>query len=249
VVQDGFPDQPMLDEMAEAAIKVLSQYPDGFVLLIEGASIDKQEHAQDSDRTIGDAIEFDRAVGVARRFAAADKQTLVLVLSDHECAGFVAMGGLLHPVTGKNEGSLDHLRGLPSDAAVLDPAVQPERQKVIGTNFGGGGFPRYTVLEDGYPETYNVDGKILAGYGASSNRWETWLTRPLPGGTGEGAWEKARGMFVRGQAIRSGLAAHGASDVPVSAYSFNPTVHARFSGTYENIDVFFRVLGAVGAHR
>jgi len=138
VVQDGFPDQPMLDEMAEAAIKVLSQYPDGFVLLIEGASIDKQEHAQDSDRTVGDAIEFDRAVGVARRFAEADKQTLVLVLSDHECAGFVAMGGLLHPVTGKNEGSLEYLRGLPSDAGVLDPAVQPERQKVIGTNFGGG---------------------------------------------------------------------------------------------------------------
>ena len=93
VDNDGFPDQPMLDEMAAAAIKVLAQNANGFVMLIEGASIDKQEHAQDADRAIGDALEFDRAVGVARRFAETDKHTLVLVLADHTCAGFVTMGG------------------------------------------------------------------------------------------------------------------------------------------------------------
>src|SRR4029077_3968258 len=113
----------------------------GFVMLIEGASIDKQEHAQDSDRAIADALEFDRAIGVARRFADADKHTLVLVLADHTCAGFVAMGGLRNPVTNSNSVSLTYLNALPSEASVLDPAVQPERQKVVGTNFSSGGFP------------------------------------------------------------------------------------------------------------
>jgi alkaline phosphatase len=43
VVNDyGFPDQPMLDEMTDTALEVLSKNRDGFVLMVEGASIDKQ---------------------------------------------------------------------------------------------------------------------------------------------------------------------------------------------------------------
>ena len=49
VVDDyGFPDQPMLDEMADKALSVLSQGTNGFVLMIEGGSIDKQAHLMDS---------------------------------------------------------------------------------------------------------------------------------------------------------------------------------------------------------
>ncbi|HEX2656662.1 MAG TPA: alkaline phosphatase [Polyangia bacterium] len=247
VDNDGFPDQPMLDEMADAAIKVLSQNDKGFVMLIEGASIDKQEHAQDADRTIGDALEFDRAVGVARRFAEHDKHTLVLVLADHTCAGFVAMGGLKNPSTNSNAGSLAYLQSLPADTNVLDPAVQPERQKVVGTNFGTGGFPKYDVLPDGYPANFNVDGKMLVGFGASADRYERWLTRPLPGPDGLGTWDKAAGMFVRGQGLKSGNAPHGGSDVPVSAYAADDRVYGRFVGTMENIDVFFRAMATVGA--
>lgn len=246
VENDGFPDQPMLDEMAAAAIDVLNKNDRGFVLLVEGASIDKMEHTQDSDRAIMDALEFDRAIGVARRFAEQDADTLVLVLSDHECAGFVAMGGLRNPVTGLNAGSLAYLNALPSEAAVLDPAVQPERQKVVGTNFSNGGFPTYAILPDGYPENFNVDGKMLVGYGASADRFERWLTRPFPGADGLGTWDREAGMFVRGQGIRSGNAPHGASDVPVSAFASRQAVHRRFVGTYENIDVFFKTMEAVG---
>jgi alkaline phosphatase len=261
VVNDGFPDQPMLDEMTEAAIKVLAQNEAGFVLLVEGASIDKQEHAQDGDRTIGDAIEFDRAVGVARRFAETEGHTLVLVLADHTCGGFVAMGGLMHPTTKSSAGSLAYLHALPSDATMAapdpaaDPALQPQpgRQKVVGTNFGGGGFPRYNVLPDGYPETYSIDGKMLVGWGASADRYETWLTRPLPSQStadlGVSAWQRGKGMFVRGQSVKPGNAPHGASDVPVSAYAADDRVTGRFVGVYENIDVFFKTMEAVGATR
>jgi alkaline phosphatase len=248
VVQDGFPDQPMLDEMAESALAVLSQYRKGFVLLIEGASIDKQEHLQDADRAIGDAIEFNRAIGVARRFAETDKETLVLVLSDHECGGFDPMGFLKDPTTGKIEGSLNYLNNLPSDANVLDPTVQPGRQKVVGNHFdkpafGAHFFPKYTILDDGYPENYNVDGKILTIWGGG-DRYEPWLSRPLPGSSGLGAWESKLGMFIRGQSLKTGKVPHGGSDVLISAYSWNHRIHGRFAGAYQNIDVFLKVLGA-----
>ncbi|MDP0964921.1 alkaline phosphatase, partial [Klebsiella pneumoniae] len=69
VVEDfGLPDQPMLDEMAAKAIDVLKRSPKGFVLMIEGASIDKQAHAMDTERWMLDTLEFDRAVRVAQDF-------------------------------------------------------------------------------------------------------------------------------------------------------------------------------------
>ena len=65
VVDDyGFPDQPMLDEMAAKALAVLERQKNGFVLMVEGASIDKQAHAMDTERWLLDTIEFDRAVGL-----------------------------------------------------------------------------------------------------------------------------------------------------------------------------------------
>src|SRR5262249_60645725 len=117
------PDQPMLDEMTDAALRVLSKDSDGFVLMVEGAHIDKQSHAMDAERAIGDTLEFDRAVGVARRFADAAGDTLIIVLADHECSGFSLIGALA--------GTVESVQNLPSDNLKLDPAMQPERQKQV----------------------------------------------------------------------------------------------------------------------
>ncbi len=77
VVDDyGFPDQPMLDEMTTKALAVLERQKKGFVLMVEGASIDKQAHNMDTERWMLDTIEFDRAVKVAQSYAA-DNRLLV----------------------------------------------------------------------------------------------------------------------------------------------------------------------------
>ncbi|MDP1013587.1 alkaline phosphatase, partial [Klebsiella pneumoniae] len=83
----------MLDEMAAKAIDVLKRSPKGFVLMIEGASIDKQAHAMDTERWMLDTLEFDRAVRVAQDFAAEHGDTLVIVTADHECSGAALIGG------------------------------------------------------------------------------------------------------------------------------------------------------------
>ncbi|MFI7100906.1 alkaline phosphatase [Streptomyces sp. NPDC050161] len=55
----------------------------GFFLQVEGASIDKQDHAADPCGQIGETAAFDRAVKVARDYAAKHPDTLVVTTADH----------------------------------------------------------------------------------------------------------------------------------------------------------------------
>jgi alkaline phosphatase len=80
-------DQPFLDVMTQKAIEILAG-PTGdqpFFLMVEGASIDKQSHSGHASGATWDVIEFDKAVGVGRAWAAARKQadTLLVVTADH----------------------------------------------------------------------------------------------------------------------------------------------------------------------
>ena len=80
---DKFPDQPGLVQMTTVAIDQLSKNPDGFFVMIEGASVDKQKHTMDWERAEFDMIEFDQAVGVAQAFVAEHPDTLLIVTGDH----------------------------------------------------------------------------------------------------------------------------------------------------------------------
>lgn len=64
----------------------------GFFLQVEGALIDKRSHANDTAQTLRENKEFDDAVAAAVAFAQRDRQTLVIVTADHECAGFTIIG-------------------------------------------------------------------------------------------------------------------------------------------------------------
>jgi alkaline phosphatase len=245
VVDDfGFPDQPMLDEMTEKAIAVLSRNRKGFVLMVEGASIDKQAHNMDSERWIVDTIEFDRAIAVGKRFAERDDNTLVVVTADHECAGV--------NIIGASRLANDDLVGRSTqgggEAALRNP--------VVGT-YEGAGFPVYEIAEDGYPATTDVDRKLLIGYAANADRFEDWLANPQPLRDGQQPFNNvpplstypssalnrdvAGGYRVTGQ-IGDAVAAHTASDIPVSA--FGPGA-SEFTGVMDNTDVFFKVMQAL----
>ncbi|QSB14684.1 alkaline phosphatase [Natronosporangium hydrolyticum] len=76
-------DQPNLTEMTEAALRVLERKPNGFFLMVEAASIDKMEHPLDGPRAVYDTIEFDQAIGAAKRWAAGRDDTLIVVTADH----------------------------------------------------------------------------------------------------------------------------------------------------------------------
>lgn len=155
----GFTDQPFLDEMADAAIRILSQDNQPFILMIEGASIDKQSHSNNFAGQLWDTIEFDKAVGVARKFVNRDKRTrqrtLLLVTADHDQSMSV-----IGVVDTQVEGAVENVRST---------EVYPQRAErgavVGGYNRGeSDGFPDYEDKnKDGYPENDNRY-KIGVGY-------------------------------------------------------------------------------------
>jgi alkaline phosphatase len=245
IVNDyGFPDQPMLDEMLAAALPIMAKNPAGFILMVEGALIDKQSHAMDSERWILETIEFDRTIAVAKNFAAANADTLVIVTADHETGGANVIGA-----SRVTQASLNTRANSGGGVAQL-------RLNVVGTTEDAG-FPVYGIQPDGYPATTNPNRKMLVGYAANADRYEDWQSNPRP--LRESAQpfnltaplntypttpvdrDVAGGYFVTGQ-IAGTTAAHTATDVPLSAYGRGA---ALFTGTMDNTDVFFRVMKAI----
>ena len=244
VVDDyGFPDQPMLDEMTEKALQVLSKNRKGFVLMVEGASIDKQAHNMDSERWILDTIEFDRAVAKCKEFAESNPDTLVIVTADHECAGINIIGSSL--VSNANL----------STRAASGGGTATLRDQVVGL-YDGAGFPAYEIAGDGFPVTTDVDFKMLIGYASNADRNEDWLTNPRPirdtqqpfNGvaplntypTGPLNRDVAGSFLITGQ-VPGTSAAHTASDIPLSAFGRGASL---FTGVMDNTDVFFKAAQA-----
>jgi alkaline phosphatase len=244
VVDDyGFPNQPMLDEMATTALQVLSKNKKGFTLMIEGASIDKQAHNMDSDRWIQETIEFDRAIAACKAFAQQNPDTLVIVTADHECAGINIIGA--SRVTAAE---------LKARAAAGGGAASL-RDAVVG-NYEAAGFPQYEIAPDGYPVSTDPDFKMLIGYAANADRYEDWVTNPRPlrdsqqpfNGTaplntypnGPLNRDIAGNFLVTGQ-VPGTSAVHTASDIPVSAYGLGASL---FTGVMDNTDVFFKAMQA-----
>lgn len=89
--KDRLPESLSLASLTDKAIDLLSArskgqgkgQSKGFFLQVEGASIDKRDHAADACGQIGETLDLDEAVQVALEFAKKDKNTLVLVTADH----------------------------------------------------------------------------------------------------------------------------------------------------------------------
>ena len=243
VVDDyGFPDQPMLDEMTVKALSVLERNKKGFVLMVEGASIDKQAHNMDTERWMLDTIEFDRSVKVAQEFARSRGDTLVIVTADHECSGAALIGGSTVTDTRLQE-------------LVREGGVANVRDSVVGI-YEKAGFPKYRIAGDGYPQTTDIDYRLLVGYGANADRLEDWRTntRPLQDTqqpfvkkeplAAYPAGPKARdadGRFAVTGQVPGDSAVHTATDIPLSA--FGPGAWS-FTGVMDNTDVFFKLAQA-----
>ncbi|WP_028298121.1 alkaline phosphatase [Olivibacter sitiensis] len=74
---------PTLAEMTRTAINKLKQNKKGFVLQVEGGKVDWAAHANDASALLYDQLAFDDAVAEAIAFAEADRNTLVIITTDH----------------------------------------------------------------------------------------------------------------------------------------------------------------------
>ena len=263
-------DTPMLEDMTRLALKSLTAHsPDGFYLMVEGASIDKRAHAADAERAVWDTIEFDRAVTVALEYARTtnsdtdpDNDTLVIVTADHECGGMAIIG------VGNERYAPSTLgRAVRDYAAVF--RFLPEQVLPFTTN--------YVIDERGFPVDPNPSRKLLLGWAAAPDRHENWTADRVQ--TEAGVLDKREngqlvavanpararagdipGFIVPGT-IENGatpcpdpagcpadtasnghtFAGHTATDVPLSATGPGAW---QFTGVYENTDVLLKILRA-----
>ncbi|MFZ4596081.1 MAG: alkaline phosphatase, partial [Verrucomicrobiaceae bacterium] len=227
IVDDyGFPDQPMLDEMTDKALQVLSTNKKGFVLMVEAASIDKQAHNMDSERWMLDTIEFDHAIEKCRQFALKNPDTLVIVTADHECAGVNIIGastvdnatltaraatpGIGAGADSDGDGTVDTAVSAAAIATSGSPVVYSATatlatlsagQVVTSTNFPVGTKVLSPVLRIG-------NGSIPAIAAAATS---ATLTVPSPQGTGV-----AVGALISGGTVPSGALVTGSTATSIS---------------------------------
>jgi alkaline phosphatase len=74
--------QPSLLNMTEQALKLLSQNPKGYVLVVEGGNIDNAHHQGYARHALHETSEMDDAVAYAVQVTNPD-DTLIIVTADH----------------------------------------------------------------------------------------------------------------------------------------------------------------------
>lgn len=142
---NGFIDQPFLDEMTTKAIAALKSGGAPFILMVEGASIDKQSHPNHAAGVVWDVIEFDKAIGVGRAFASSSGRgpgTLVLVTADHDQSMHII--GVTDTTAANYVTNTRSNSVYPRTIAAYDPGSRLLAPSNAGGNVGEvTGFPNY----------------------------------------------------------------------------------------------------------
>jgi alkaline phosphatase len=138
--------EPSLAAMTDKAIDLLENRK-GFFLQVEGASIDKRDHASDVCGQIGENLAFDEAVGVALEYQEDNEDTLVVITADHSHTSQIVPAAQDTPgfyatlktadgfpirvsyATGKTPGGQSH-----TGARVPVAAIGPQATNIMGIN-------------------------------------------------------------------------------------------------------------------
>lgn len=238
-------DLPGLKEMTLKAVDVLHTRggKNGFFLMAEAASIDKQMHALDYDRALGDLLEMDDTIRATIEKLKALRildDTLIVVSADHG-HGFDVFGSsdTKYAAAQHDDRSKRNAVGVYQNSG-LSQYTEPKPGVSYGTgaNFPLNWDPRYVMA---------------AGLGANPDHREAYGVGHKPrtpaavGADGQvyvSATDRPDGFVVNGT-LPTGEAqgVHSLTDVPV--YAMGPCQET-FGGTYNNIDVFFKIAGCLG---
>ncbi|MCI4063920.1 alkaline phosphatase [Micromonospora sp. R77] len=84
---DRYDPPASLATMTAKALSTLSKNKKGFFLFVEEEGVDEFAHENNGTRMLQALAELEKAVAVARNYAATHPDTLVVVTGDHECGG------------------------------------------------------------------------------------------------------------------------------------------------------------------
>ncbi len=90
-------DVTLLSRLAAEAFRRLAEKPEGFFIMIEGCQSDFGGHGNNPDLSIRGTLMVDFTVKAALDFAAARKDTLIVITADHETGGLYTMANTENP--------------------------------------------------------------------------------------------------------------------------------------------------------
>lgn len=166
---DAATDQPGLKEMTLKAIDILAarHSNEGFFLMSEAASIDKQMHTLDYDRALGDVLELDdtvKATVAKLESMGLMEDTLVLVTADHGHGFDVA-------------GSVDtkYLNAQSTDRTKRNAVGVYERSGMSQYVFPGNASDGLAFSEgDAFPANWDPRYTLFSAVGANPDRRENY---------------------------------------------------------------------------
>lgn len=223
-VLKSFDNEPNLMEMTQAALQILSQNENGFFLLVEGASIDKQLHKMDWQRATYDTIEFDKAVKIGRDFAERRGDTLIIVVADH--AHGASITGTYHELDGK----------------IGREAVRTYKDSV---------FPTFVDNDkDGFPDNPDADITLAVQFANHPDYIADYHLKEKPTSPtikdSNGAYianPKVQGEHYYGNIpYKEDQEVHAADDVVLMAHGIGSNY---FKGVMDNTEVFFGIIKAL----
>ncbi|MGU3495064.1 alkaline phosphatase [Xanthobacteraceae bacterium A53D] len=170
-----FPNQPGLVQMTRTALGQLAKNPEGFVLMVESASVDKMSHPMDWERALYETIEFDQALGVALEFQKSNPDTLIVVTGDHTHSMSIV-------------GTID------------DDKPGTDMREKVGI-YANAGFPNYEDTNgDGFPDKVDVSRRLAVFSANFPDYYETW--RPKMDGPFDPAVQNEKKQYVANEAYK-----------------------------------------------
>ncbi|KAL8782373.1 MAG: hypothetical protein Q9213_005451 [Squamulea squamosa] len=249
-------DIPGLKQMTLKAIDILNarHRKEGWFLMSEAASIDKQMHTLDYDRALGDLLELDDTVKntlAKLKDLACDRETLVLVTADHghgfDVAGSVDtkyLNAQKTDRTKRNAIGIYRESGLSQYVVPGNPQDTSSLQFSEGAAFPANWDPRYTLFSavganPDHRENYQVhkSGPRLPAVNTSAAE-DNYIVNYKDAPTG---------FVVNGTLpVNQAQGVHSLTDVPVFAQG---PCQELFGGVYNNIDIFFNMAACLGLAR
>ncbi|KAL8677284.1 MAG: hypothetical protein Q9186_006271 [Xanthomendoza sp. 1 TL-2023] len=250
-------DVPGLKEMTLKAIDILNarHRKEGWFLMSEAASIDKQMHALDYDRALGDLLELDDTVKntlAKLKQLGCQRETLVLVTADHG-HGFDVAGSVdtkyLNAQDGdrKKRGAIGTYRESGLSQYVIPGSPQDTGsglQFSEGAAFPANWDPRYTLFSavganPDHRENYQVH--------KSGPRTPAVNTSAAEDNYIVNYKDAVTGFVVNGTLpVNNAQGVHSLTDVPIFAQG---PCQEMFGGVFNNIDIFFKMADCLALGR
>ncbi|EEA23656.1 hypothetical protein TMatcc_006739 [Talaromyces marneffei ATCC 18224] len=242
-------DQPGLKEMTLKAIDVLNARngDQGWFLMSEAASIDKQMHTLDYDRALGELLELDDTIrATIEKLEALGEleDTLIVVTADHG-HGFDVTGSV----------DTKYLTAQTSDRKKRDAIGTYQNSGLSQYTVGGPGALRYSQGVH-FPARWDPRYTLHSGLAAFPDHAENYQvhkdgprnpTLDIPKGSGSyyASYKDAvTGFIVNGTLpVDANSGVHSLTDVPVFAKG---PCQELFSGVYNSVDIFYNMAECLG---